>query len=226
MRGQEAVVALGRHRRRDRADPADSRASTGSARALLALGAAELRDLSVSIPARRDLSDAAGRGSRAAAADGPADARQPLPRGADRVLPCAEGDGALPVDPRRLDAALASSTQAVERWPPESTSSSRPRSSASGTTRSPPSGATCACGSTRSRTPATDGCRSRFEWAFGFGRRRAGRGPRPRQPPRAGAASTAGSCCTARSISSRSVPPPASCASPITRPARTAARTG
>ena len=88
------------------------------------------------------------------------------------------------------------------------------------------SGAICACGWTRSPAPAANGFRRRFEWAFGYadgGALAVGRDPD--EPGRAGRRSTAASSSTARSISSRSARAPASCASPITRPGSTAART-
>ena len=98
-----------------------------------------------------------------------------------------KAENALPGDPRerRPRARRARRSHQGDRRG-ASTSCSRPRSIASGTTRSAPSGAICVCGWTKSRAPAVSGFRRRFEWAFGYpdgGALAVGRDPTSRAEP-------------------------------------------
>ena len=88
-----ALATAVAHRRRADSHDAGDGARAGDAApgraAVLALSAATLRRLSVSIPAVRDLSSRAARRARAAAAARPADSRQPVPQHPGGILSCA-----------------------------------------------------------------------------------------------------------------------------------------
>ena len=92
--GAIALDASGRPGARHRGDQADARLAAARGAAVLAVGAAEVRDLPVPVPAVGDLPPRAERRAGAAAAARSADARRALPRGAGRVLPRAAGAGA------------------------------------------------------------------------------------------------------------------------------------
>ena len=83
----EAVVAGRRGDAHDRRHQAAARTASPDGTAVLAVCAAALRRLSVSVPAVGDLSPRAGGGARAAPAHGSADTRPSVPLHSDGVLP-------------------------------------------------------------------------------------------------------------------------------------------
>ncbi len=161
---QEDLVALGRHHDGDRPAQAGPGHLPSRGTHVLVVGAAEIRRVPLSVLSERHLPDAARRGSRAAAAHGSADARQPVPRHADRVLPAPEAPR-LPAD--RGDGSRAGvdgiGRSARRHRCPRVRAAGARRSIASGRTRSRPSGGTCGCGWTRS--PASGWTPTWFEWA-------------------------------------------------------------
>ena len=180
--------------------PALDGARLGSA-PVLAVGAAAVRDVSVSVPAGDDLPPRAVGRARAARAARSADARQPVPRGAGRVLPRAAGTPARCRSRRERAAARpssASTTVLRSRRRANTRNGWRRRSIASGATRSTSCGATSASGSRSiaptSRTWVPDVLRVQL--------RPDRRGPRPAQPAGSGHDRRPASCCAARSTSS------------------------
>ena len=137
--------------------------------AVFAVGAAEVRDLPVSVPAVGDLPPRAERGAGAAAEAGSADARRLFHEVQAEFFRALQADGRLPVDAAGVPAALAAlDRDARARSPRPTTSGSRRRSSASGATRSPTIGRDLRVWlAPAARTPAT-GSPTYFEFSFGL----------------------------------------------------------
>ena len=198
---------------------ADARVAAARRAAVLAVGAAEVRVVSVPVPALGDLPARAGRGARAAAEARSADARRALPRGAgaSSSARCKPTVGCRSPTPRLPDALATLDRDRRARRRRLRRTSSRPPSIASGATRSPTSPRTCASGCAGCRRAPATGSPSTSSSASASERR----GPRSAQRCRTRCSSTAVPLRGSVDLIEQQARRDDRCGSPITRPART-----